>query len=334
MSKNKRNRKITKVNQKTKPNPQRGNKRLMLAIIFSLAILTTAIILFKDENKQVVIPKDFPTLAIREQARIKIFTAMDEIVEKSRDQQAQKVRDWIKANYLLAIPFKDTGKSIRYYLFRDGKLITKKGQYPKHGFMYIIVLPEDIKPKLSRDLDNYTVYDPPNRSIYFNFNRLEKDSLTSIAFTFLHEGFHAWDHYHSNYPLNKNWEDMMENEREAYIFETDLLVAYLGMPARKLTFDMAQQINFKVTPDNKGNYIFDMNDRCEPESFETELKQIIWSSAKEGEIHRFTALCKLYAMLNKLRLQYPQMDPVDMATLQRGIIAHFHQQEIQLKPME
>lgn len=307
--------------KKTKTNTGKLKSYLGLAIALLLTAIALAIFWPEETDSRV---------ARSEEVRKLWFKSMNAIIDKTQDDTAKQVSSFIENNYALAIPEKMYGSSISYQMYREGKQI-KGNKLPKNYFLLVIVWPGDTKPVLDRSLDNYTVYSPPRRAIFISSDRTEM-SPTNVAFTLLHEGFHAMDDALSGYRPNRNWEDMIENERQCYLFETALLVRYLGPEASNITFNMAQQITINLQW-NGNKMSVSVNDQCNPLMFKSQVGRLAWSDIKDDELNHLSAMLKLYAHLHKIESQYQNLNPHDLATLQREVVARWNKVKINLAPI-
>ena len=208
-----------------------------------------------DDNRMVLVPPSAqseysdPELPITKRAKLRdqLFAAAQMVVDKTHDDEAAKVLDFLRENASLCEPVgsPDQGRRVRIKEPSDGRFW--------FGLVPVVAsdgkLGDDWRPLFeSRDRGMaFAVFQPDDKKMIVRFDHEVSPYLLGVYF--LHEGHHAMDFLPSPYDW-ENQQTFCEKERDVHLFQ-NRLVAKLG-GKRYSNFVQSQARQMRTALEKKG----------------------------------------------------------------------------------
>ncbi|OGY40935.1 MAG: hypothetical protein A2Y82_03680 [Candidatus Buchananbacteria bacterium RBG_13_36_9] len=250
-----------------------------------------------------------------------ILQSMKGVVDKTQDEEARKLYNFLNLNYVLARVGKFDPGHNAWTIDLSSKDGRKINQLPKDKVGIYVVMGEDQTNEnreffqKERLLDR-TFFHQNVGTFFISYGWVINYSSPMMGIIMLHETKHAQQRITSG-RINQNEQDMLRHEVEAYLFETGLIGKLLGPEYYKIRDKMSSEIeiNFSqiVPPEISFNPYFNI-------SHKEELKKILWPIKGQNELDLVYWLTGIDAMLT---LANKSVQPNDIANLQLSIIKYF-----------
>ena len=241
------------------------------------------------------------------------------MVDKTQDDEALKLYNFLSQNYVLARVGKFDSNQDGWTMdlsTRDGKKIDR---LPKDKVGFYVVMGEDEtsqnKEFFQRErLLDRTFFHQVTGTFFISYGRVVNYSSPMMGIIMLHETKHAQQRISGR--INQNEQDMFKHEAEAYLFETRLIGKLLGPEYYKIRDQMSAEIETNFSQ-SVSEISFNPHFNS---SHKGELKKILWPIKGQDELDLIYWLTGMDAML---KLASTSVHPNDLANVQINIIKYF-----------